>query len=103
MATKKKTAETTNPEPADVAAKPARKFPANARKKRDPAETAELAAPEAAAPVAAAAEAPAGEAAPKPEPSQEAIRARAFALWKERGGSAVENWLQAEAELRAQA
>jgi len=103
MATKKKTAGTGNTEAAEAAAKPARKFPANARKKKDSAETAEVAAPEVAAPVAAAAEAPAGEAAPKPEPSQEAIRARAFALWKERGGSAVENWLQAESELRAQA
>jgi hypothetical protein len=36
-------------------------------------------------------------------PLPEAIRARAYALWKERGGSAMENWLQAEAELRAQA
>jgi len=101
MATKKKTAGTGNTEAAEAAAKPARKFPANARKKKDSAETAEVAAPEAAA-VGVAAETPALEAPPKPSPSPDAIRARAFALWKERGGSAVANWLQAEAELRAQ-
>lgn len=37
------------------------------------------------------------------EPSADAIRARAFALWQAEGGGALDNWLRAEAELRAQA
>lgn len=33
-------------------------------------------------------------------PTHEAIAARAYAIWQARGGSAFENWLEAERELR---
>ncbi len=35
--------------------------------------------------------------------SHEQIAAAAYELWKKRGGSAEQNWLEAEAKLRAQA
>lgn len=37
------------------------------------------------------------------EPTQEAVEQRAYELWLERGGNEVVNWLEAEAELRANA
>lgn len=36
------------------------------------------------------------------EPTHEAIAARAYAIWLERGGNDVVNWLQAENELRGE-
>lgn len=35
-------------------------------------------------------------------PAPDAIRARAFELWKARGGHALDNWLAAEWELRGE-
>ena len=37
----------------------------------------------------------------RPAPSHDAIAARASQIWSERGGSAFDNWLQAERELGA--
>jgi hypothetical protein len=37
------------------------------------------------------------------EPTQQAIAEAAYFLWRERGGSEVVNWLEAEARLRRQA
>ncbi len=98
MATKKKAASkepSTSVAPVDAAATPKKaKFPAGSRKKKGDDTPVEA---------VVTAEAPAAEAvvtlAPM-EPTHDAIRARAFQIWKERGGSAVANWLQAEAELR---
>ncbi len=98
MASKKKT-------PSDAPAAPA-KFPARARKKSALAEVAPP--PEEAMPVAVAAPVEVtplvvvdtAVAVEPVEPTQEAIRAHAYALWRAEGGSAQANWLRAEAELR---
>lgn len=37
----------------------------------------------------------------RPAPSHDAIAARASQIWSERGGSAFDNWIQAERELGA--
>lgn len=105
MTTKKKSASKAPEEgaaPVAATAAPTKaKFPAGSRKKKgdEPAESITTAGTATTATQAtpAPAEAPATVA-----PTHDAIRARAFAIWKERGGSAVENWLQAEAELRGQ-
>jgi hypothetical protein len=88
----------------DTPAAPA-KFPARGRKK--PAGTGAPAVAEAAAPVAEAVVTAAPTAAPAEappvvavEPTPEAIRARAYAIWRAEGGNAQANWLRAEAELR---
>ncbi len=52
-------------------------------------------APKAVAPPEAAAPAPSAP------PTPEAIRRRAYELWLENGGSATENWLEAERQLRS--
>jgi hypothetical protein len=100
MATKKKPST-------EAPAAPA-KFPARARKKVASTEVA----PEVPAAEAVTTEAPAAVVvAPAPavaapvaveavEPTVDAIRARAYALWRAEGGSAQANWLRAEAELR---
>jgi hypothetical protein len=93
MATKKKAPSTDAAPPA--AATPTRKFPAGARKKKADAPVQ----PE--VPVAEAA--PSGETDAPPGPSDEAIRARAWAIWRMYGGSPMQNWLRAEAELREEA
>jgi hypothetical protein len=36
-----------------------------------------------------------------PPPSRDAIAARAYAIWRAEGGSAIDNWLRAERELSA--
>lgn len=52
-------------------------------------------------PILVATDTPAMEVdAPARLPSHDAIARRAFEIFRERGGSAFENWLQAERELR---
>ena len=98
MATKKKSASKapeTSATPVEETSAPKKaKFPAGSRKKKDDEVAESVVTVEAAAPPT--------KATPPVEPTQDAIRARAFAIWKERGGSPVANWLQAEAELRGQ-
>ncbi len=115
MATKKK-APAGDAAPA-AASTPARKFPAGARKKKDdpaPGSTPAAGAPEAGAvtvapvetvaPATVALEATVAPATVVPAgPSDEAIRARAWAIWRMYGGSPMQNWLRAEAELRQEA
>lgn len=88
MATRKKTS--TDSPPRAPRARRARTTP--------PPEVALTPAPE----VEASPPAPAIEAdAPAPAaPTHAAIAARAYAIWQARGGSALENWLEAERELR---
>ena len=94
MPTKKKA----TPAEGSAPATPARKFPAGARKKKTDAPAAK-AAPVDAAPVAAE---PVVEVSVE-APSEDAIRARAWAIWRMHGGTPMQNWLRAEAELRAEA
>ena len=100
MATKKKA-------PADAApaaeAKPARKFPAGARKKKTDAPVPAEVPATADAPTAGDAAAPDAVAPAAHGPSTDAIRARAWAIWRMYGGSPMQNWLRAEAELREEA
>ncbi len=104
MATKKKSASkapeaSAAPVEETLAPKKA-KFPAGSRKKKGEETAESVASVETAVPPTEAMPTPVE---PTPvEPTEYAIRARAFAIWKERGGSAVANWLQAEAELRGQ-
>lgn len=109
MATKKKSSK----EAPSASAQPA-KFPARARKKTVAAENAPTVSDAGAAVVEVAGTVPALVTHPEPvvvavaervavvavEPTQEAIRAHAYALWRAEGGSAQANWLRAEAELR---
>jgi hypothetical protein len=97
MPTKKKA----TPAEGSAPATPARKFPAGARKKKADADEAPAAkaAPVDAAPVAAE---PVVEVSVE-APSEDAIRARAWAIWRMHGGTPMQNWLRAEAELRAEA
>lgn len=44
--------------------------------------------------------APLAATAAQPHPSADAIQRRAFEIYQARGGSAFDNWLQAERELR---
>lgn len=103
MATKKKG-------PADAAATPAAeaapKAKRTAKAARPPVAAADVAAPpEAAAPMAAPAvepqPAPAPE--PAPPPSRDEVARRAYELWLARGGSAFQNWVEAEKQLARKA
>ncbi len=90
------------------------KFPAKARKRAGDTATAEAAATAGTAAPAAkktaraskAVETDVAEVATAPvaaapaEPTQDAIRQRAFELWRAHGGASLDNWLRAEAELR---
>ena len=106
MATKKKAPSTDAAPPA--AATPTRKFPAGARKKKadapvQPGDAGSESRDEGGATPVAAEAAPSGETDAPPGPSDEAIRARAWAIWRMYGGSPMQNWLRAEAELREEA
>jgi hypothetical protein len=89
---------------------PPAKFPAKARKRAGDtapatAETAETAAKKTAR-ASKAVETDVAEVATTPvaaapaEPTHDAIRQRAFELWRAHGGASLDNWLRAETELR---
>ncbi len=105
MATKKK-APSADAAPA-AEAKTARKFPAGARKRKADTDPASGVAPAPVEPVVVPAIAPVAAGVVPPiaadAPAQEAIRARAWAIWRMYGGSPMQNWLRAEAELRDEA
>lgn len=98
----------TTPSPKKAA--PKAKAPAKAKKKAVKADASASGEPEATetglilidepAPAPAAAEPVAAAAEPAPEPTREEVGRRAYELWLARGGSAFENWLEAERQLR---
>ncbi len=92
-------ADSTDPQKSGSAAAP-KKAAASKKAAAPKKAAAESAAPKAARAAKPAAAPVAPEVAPRAEPSQDDIRRRAYELWLAHGGSAAENWLEAERQLR---